>query len=368
MRLAYSFLLLIALVILSACISQSQPKETNQLEAENLFHVKNNNTKKLKFKKGIRAILEDSEGNIWFGGHQEGVCKYDGNEFVYYTDADGLSNNQVRSIFEDANGAIWFECGFGISKYADGKIITYPQMNFNFYTPWASAENDIWFKGNEGVGYNKTESVPGVYRWDGKNMTYHAFPLKPTPDQSNQYSVSTPFVKGNNNQYWFGTYSAVFCFDGSAVTIIDDKSLGLNDLSGYLHVRSLFEDSKGRLWIGNNGIGVLLKESDKISFFSEEMNLISTTSGRSGSYRSVSGTMEHVFAIGEDESGNIWFGDRDTGAWKYDGKGMKNYGIKDGLPSTHIWQIYKTNEGKLWFAMDNGSVLEFRDGYFVQVF
>jgi hypothetical protein len=26
------------------------------------------------------------------------------------------------------------------------------------------------------------------------------------------------------------------------------------------------------------------------------------------------------FAIEEDSEGNIWFGDRDTGAWRYDGK------------------------------------------------
>jgi hypothetical protein len=32
------------------------------------------------------------------------------------------------------------------------------------------------------------------------------------------------------------------------------------------------------------------------------------------------GQWNTFFAIEEDKEGNIWFGDRDTGAWKYDGK------------------------------------------------
>ena len=43
--------------------------------------------------------------------------------------------------------------------------------------------------------------------------------------------------------------------------------------------------------------------------------------------------MEHVFAIEEDLEGNIWFGDRDSGAWKYDGKTLTNYKIDTKLKS-----------------------------------
>lgn len=69
----------------------------------------------------------------------------------------------------------------------------------------------------------------------------------------------------------------------------------------------------GRIWIGNNGIGVLLKEGETTINFSEKNNLIHPTSTRRGN-KSKPGTLENVFAIEEDSEGNIWFGDRDTEA------------------------------------------------------
>ncbi len=67
-----------------------------------------------------------------------------------------------------------------------------------------------------------------------------------------------------------------------------------------------------------------MKNGDTIINFSEKNNLIHPPSSRKGD-KSLLGTLEHAFAIEEDGEGNIWFGDRDTGAWKYDGKTIKNY-------------------------------------------
>jgi hypothetical protein len=54
------------------------------------------------------------------------------------------------------------------------------------------------------------------------------------------------------------------------------------------------------------------------------------------------------FAIEEDSEGNIWFGDRDTGAWKYDGKTViTTLSITNFRPM--IWSIYKDNSNNLLF-------------------
>lgn len=54
----------------------------------------------LKFNSGIRAILHDSKGNYWFGSDQEGVCKYDGKTFAYYSPVNGFCGKQVIYIEE----------------------------------------------------------------------------------------------------------------------------------------------------------------------------------------------------------------------------------------------------------------------------
>ena len=371
-RLTLIFTFLIALLI-----SCSNPTHSNQntKAIQVSANTKSNENKidaslLLKFKSGIRSILEDSKGNTWFGSDREGVGLFDGEKLTYFTSIDGLSSSQVRSIFEDSNGIVWFEGGLGISSYDGKKMTTHTvfTMNYNFKNEWQSGKNDLWFKGNEVIGYNRLEGRPGVYRYDGNKLSYHIFPLTPKENENNIYSVSTPFIKGKNGMLWFGTYGAVIGYNGTSFTVIDDKSLGLTEETGYLHIRSIFEDSKGNLWIGNNGIGVLLYNGDSTVNFSELHGLVSENSLHTGGYISPPGSLEHVFSIGEDASGNMWFGDRDTGAWRYDGKSFKNYTTKDGLTTNHIWQIYKSKTDEMWFAMGDGSVRKFNGESFDRIF
>lgn len=322
---------------------------------------------RLKFTTGVRSILEDSKGNFWFGSHREGVCLFDGAQLTYFTVEDGLSDNQVRSIFEGPDGNIWFEGGEGISKYDGNKITTVTKRDYSRKAEWEIGLNDLWFKGDEEAGFNEMEGQPGAYRYDGKTLIYQAFPIEMKEGEESYYSVSAPVVRGKNGRVWLGTYGAVIGYDGESFTIINNAYLGLNEETGFLHVRNVFEDSKGNLWIGNNGIGVLKFDGDSTINFSKLHGLVPEISFHGGG-ESPPGSLEHVFSIGEDNLGNIWFGDRDTGAWRYDGKSLKNYTVKDGLSANHIWQIYKSPKEGLLFAMGDGSVCKFNGVSFERVF
>lgn len=94
-------------------------------DRQNLFVHSQIDTTRLKYTKGVRSILEDSKGNIWFGSHNEGVCMLQSGRLHYFTTQNGLSDNQVRSIYEDKNGIIWFECGIGLSRYDGEKMTVY---------------------------------------------------------------------------------------------------------------------------------------------------------------------------------------------------------------------------------------------------
>nr|WP_290935754.1 two-component regulator propeller domain-containing protein [Haliscomenobacter sp.] len=65
----------------------------------------------------ITCMLQDKNGNIWFGTNGGGVSKYDGKFFTHFTEKEGLSNNIVQSILEDKSGNIWFGTwGGGVSR------------------------------------------------------------------------------------------------------------------------------------------------------------------------------------------------------------------------------------------------------------
>lgn len=311
----------------------------------------------LQFKSGVRAVLYDRQGRFWFGSHQEGVAYYDGAGIRYFTEADGLSDNQVRHIKESSDGTIWFECARGISYYKNGQIFSVGIGNFLFPKAWTYQPYDLWFKGNEPIDYNRQEQKPGVYRLSNGTLVFQEFPFEKQPNDPAYYSVSTPAYQGKE-KVWFGTYGAVIGYGADGFTLLDNKALNLNETTGFLHVRSVFEDQSGNLWIGNNGIGVLQFDGNSFFNFSEKQGLIAPHSARGGG-KSEPGTLEHVFAIGEDKEGNIWFGDRDTGAWRFDGNSIKNFSEKEGLPQIQFWCIYRDRADRLWMGLANGGVYQF---------
>lgn len=361
---ALHFVLLIT--ILSSCATQSTASQAHEdltvSSDSQEIELKIDTTLRLNFPSGVRCIFEDSKGNTWFGSHQEGVCRVKGSTFTYFTIKDGLSDNQVRRIQEDQAGNIWFGTGNGVSKY-DGKTISAitDEPILGVHIPqaaeWQMQPTDLWFN---------VERRQGIYRYDGKKLSFLPFSLPENRDPGNSWSV-TDIAKGKNGKVWFATYSGVVGYDGTSFSYIHGKSLGITGEYGYLHIRSILEDSKGNLWIGNNSIGVLLDEGNGIYNFSEKKGLSNPFYKRGGG-SSPYGTLEHVFSIGEDAAGNIWFGDRDTGAWRYDGTSMTNYTMEDGLTCPHIWDIYQTQKDGLWFAMGNGAVCKFNGKSFDRIY
>ncbi len=350
------YILILAILLQITCNNQEQSK---LVQAKDSVQIDTRDKSlKLKFKTGIGLIFEDSKGNYWFGSHKEGIAIFNGKSFEYLTIDKGLPSHQISSIQEDDSGNIWIGTSNGVSRYDGTRITNYtPIEKDNSENKWIKKEKDLWFP---------AANKEGIYRFDGQELNYLAFPNPKVINSQNKYFV-TSLSKGRNNKLWIGTYAGVFGYNGSDFTIINDETLGLNINTEPLHIRSLFEDSKGRLWIGNNGIGVLQKEGDNIINFSEKYNLIHPTSSRRGE-KSLPGTLEHVFAIEEDGDGNIWFGDRDTGVWKYDGETINNYTKKEGLTNDFILTIYKDNKDELWIGLMDGNVFKFNGKTFDKQF
>jgi ligand-binding sensor domain-containing protein len=57
----------------------------------------------------VKAIFKDSDGFMWFGT-RNGLCRYDGMDFVLYRAASGSQSpagNRILSIAEDKRGFLW---------------------------------------------------------------------------------------------------------------------------------------------------------------------------------------------------------------------------------------------------------------------
>ncbi|MBC8757659.1 diguanylate cyclase [Kordia sp. YSTF-M3] len=353
--------IIILFSLLSSCINKGS-KNNNPVKLPETSNVKpvevdRDTVMQLRYTSMVRAIFEDSKGNFWFGS-EEGVCRYDGKFFTYFTEKDGLSNNQIRTIQEDTHGNIWFGTGNGISSYNGKEFIIHSDKNLeNSVNPqenkWKKTLGDVWVSNGE-------DRTGGIYRFNGQNLSYLTFPVLDSNHDS--FSITGPVTgisQSKGNKVWISSYGGVLGYDGKSFIFINERSFDY-------HVRSIFEDSKGNLWIGNNGIGVLYYDGTKTINFTEKMGL-NDKNGQTGGTISPKGTLNHVFSIGEDRNGNIWFGDRDSGAWSYNGKSLTNYTTENGLTSMFVRAIYTDKNGDLWLGMDNGAVCKFNGKSFDRI-
>ena len=323
-RMKYPVVLLFLILGFSCVEKKSAKKEINKVESK-----QTSTTDTLKFTSGVRSIFQDSKGNYWLGSHNEGVSYYNGQVFEYFTTDEGLAHNQVRTIQEDKSGNIWFGTSNGVSVYDGGQFRNYRTGSNNPIIDWNETSGDLWFYAGEEDGIN---------RFNGTSMNYLLFPKPKNYSSKNSYGVT-----------------GIFNYNGIWTNIFDNEKLELKD-EDVLHIRSVLADSKGRIWIGNNGIGVLLMENGKTIYFSDAHELVHDNSPKNGNL-SPPGTMEHVFVIEED-----------SGAWKYDGKTMTNYTIDSKTPQTMIWSIYNDNSNNLLFGMADGEVYTFTGESFEKMF
>ncbi|MEP1777956.1 MAG: two-component regulator propeller domain-containing protein [Reichenbachiella sp.] len=272
----------------------------------------------------VRAIMEDSRGNLWFGTW-DGVSKYDGATFAHYNTKHGLKGNKVFSILEDKKGNIWFGIsGGGICKY-DGEAFTYYTeeqglSSNNVRTIIEDKRGNIW------IG---TEDA-GVSRFDGEHFTH--FTTKEGLSDLYIWSI----LEDRAGNLWFGTNRGGVCrYDGKYFTHFTSAD-GLSDST----VRSIFEDSAGNLWFGTFRGGVNKYDGKKFTHYTTNEGLSSNS----------------VLSILEDSRRNLWFGTYDGGVNLFDGNSFTRLTTKEGLNGNAVRSIFEDKSGKLWFGTWSGGV------------
>ncbi len=112
-------------------------------------------------------------------------------------------------------------------------------------------------------------------------------------------------------------------------------------------IRSIFQDSRGNLWFGTLGEGIVRYDGRTLKYF-----------GKGEILRNDKGDEDDgisVHAIAEDKNGNVWFG-TDHGAIKYDGNTFVRYSEKNGLTNIKVGRksILVDNSGNIWVGTEGG--------------
>lgn len=73
----------------------------------------------------IRAIYQDRQDNMWFGGYEGGIAVlFSSGKIRKFTCVDGLPDEHVRAIHQDRKGRIWIGTrDGGLAVYVDGRDV-----------------------------------------------------------------------------------------------------------------------------------------------------------------------------------------------------------------------------------------------------
>ena len=165
----------------------------------------------------VYCILKDREGNLWLGTQADGVCRYDGKTFTWFTD-QGLAGPAVLGLFEDSKGNIWFgNNGSGLFRYDGTALINFTEekglSNPEFRLSGKDGPNTLArvYSINEDRNGNLWIGTvdAGVWRYDGTNLTQYT-----TRDGLTSNAVNTIY-KDHLGDLWFGTDADGVCkFNG----------------------------------------------------------------------------------------------------------------------------------------------------------
>ena len=136
-------------------------------------------------------------------------------------------------------------------------------------------------------------------------------------------------IQSSDGYIWIGSYGGLIRYDGTTF-----RNYSEEDSIKSSSIRAIFEDSKGRLWIGTNDMGVYLCQNNEFALLTYET---------SNEYLSV-----RCFAEGKD--GSVYAGTT-SGLAKVSEKGIE---AVEAVSGTTVYGMVCDENGVLWTCLDNG--------------
>jgi len=311
----------------------------------------------------INAIVPDRDGKLWVGTMQGlHVLEPNSGQMVTYlpdeSNVHGLTSKSIKSIYIDKEGIYWLGTyRGGINKYDKNLNLFDVRLNDAFLdngarssivTSFAEWGNDKVWVGTDGGG---------LYTFDRRTEALQRYSLQADGKTKQQLAVLA-LKAARDGRLYIGTF-------GDGLIIVDPvtgrtrhmrKGQGISDLNSD-DVYSIFEDSKGRIWVGTNGQGVNVLQDNKV--------IVRYTPAPAGAGDLRLPVNGYIRAIEEDRDGNIWIGCHGGGLAVYHPKD-NSFTVYDQnnsrLPSDKIYALLCDSKGRMWVGTYGGGLSVFDKG------
>ena len=266
--------------------------------------------------------MQDKSGMMWFGTWN-GLCRYDGYDFVVFKsqagDGTSVKSDRVRDIVLGSDGNLYCKLEDQVYRF---NLTTYK------YETISAKEGERRLK-------------------EGHSSKQILNPL-PYLQYSDRDDANTSCFRDMQNNIWVpGKYHV------TRLSTIAPPMQPVNGVSNAV-VRCMYRDSKGRIWIGT-------REDERMCILSPEGKLIGYLSA-SGHISPSPSPFCHIYCMTEMKDETVWIGSKPDGLYRLRPTSSSSYsvqhiekGSKAGMiPNENIYYLKEDKKGRLWVATQGG--------------
>lgn len=269
----------------------------------------------------IYDLFQDSDGRMWVGTWGGGLAVYERGRWRVFDRRHGLASDAVTCVRQDAQGTIWAATDAGLCRFDGTRFVDAGLTGMSILSICFDREQNLW------AGcWRALRTGGGLHRYDGRR--WRAFSKK---DGLPSLEILKVF-EDSRGRIWVGTYehgrgAGVGCWDGSSWQRFKRRDGLLSDC-----VYSMFEDPEGRMWFGTlKGISI---------YDDGEWRRVTTMDGL---------VDDRVYAMFIDADKKMWFG-TEGGVSRFDGVEWESFTRDNGLVENLVRAIVQDGEGSLWFG------------------
>ena len=272
-------------------------------------------------------------------------------KFDYITTKEGLSNNRVSVIFRDCKGYVWFGSQAGIDRY-DGYQLT--SFRYRDGQKDCLSDNNVNCIIGDKAKNLWVGTIDGLNLFEPFTQSFKVFKKIPNDSKSISSNYINTFFEDSKGRLWIGNgvggginqwISAEHRFQHFSIPSADYKKTETNCIT------SIREDSRKNLWVVGRGDCIFLFVPEKglfVSFNDSNLNL-----GRN--------TIKNLFI---DDQDLLWITTEGAGLFsfqpsthKFKKYGYNNHGT--GVNGMVLENIIQQDKQHLLIAVDQGGINRF---------